>query len=80
MSVKKVPKHTLHDEDFAVLLKALDYYMINGDAIGQIDYKIASKMAKELRNKAGWSGYSKTLTDEEDRYPEPQKTCEVCDD
>ena len=77
---KKVPRHTLQDEELSVLLKALDYYVINGDAIGRLDYNIASKMAKELRNKAGWTGYSKPSTDEEDRYSEPHKTCEVCDD
>ena len=81
----KVPKYILQDEELAILLKALDLfkamkkaddYSINSKE----DYKIASKMAKELRTKAGWEKYSKPDKEVLKIPPGLQQSCEVCDD
>jgi len=71
-----LPKHTLQDEELSIILRALESFV----STDVEEESLAQNLAKELRNKAGWSGYSKPSTDEGDRCSEPYKACEVCDD
>jgi len=76
-----IPRHTLQDEELVVLLKALDYYAKIPIDLGDGSEAIALKMAKELRNKAGWEKYSESQDDEIEKIPSHlHQTCEVCDD
>ncbi len=76
MAKNKLPKHILQDEELSVILKALETFV----STDVDEESMAHNLAQELRNKAGWSGYSKPSTDEGEQVPEPYKACKVCDD